>query len=221
MTRSLFNITSAASRLATGANSSSDSSDIVGFVSNAGSSTGRDGIGGCSVLASHEFGEDEEKRPTVQIGDPFTEKRLIEACLEAAGSGALVAMKDMGAAGVTCTTSEMAAAGGVGMRVDLARIPRREPGMDFQSAVTAGLAGLDDPTVLALAAHDGRALVTHDQSTMPEHFSQFIAEQTSPGLLIVSQHLSLSIAVEDKAVRRTNEFASQSQCRAWNLRSFA
>src|SRR5262249_49990330 len=81
------------------------------------------------ILASHEFGEGEEKRPTVQIGDPFTEKRLIEACLEAAVSGRVVAMKDMGAAGVTCTTSEMAAAGGVGMRVGLARLPRREAGM--------------------------------------------------------------------------------------------
>jgi phosphoribosylformylglycinamidine synthase subunit PurL len=95
-----------------------------------GSSTGRDGIGGCSVLASHEFGEGEEKRPTVQIGDPFTEKRLIEACLEAAESGLVVGMKDMGAAGVTCTTSEMAAAGGVGMRVELQKIPRREAGME-------------------------------------------------------------------------------------------
>jgi phosphoribosylformylglycinamidine synthase len=95
-----------------------------------GSSTGRDGIGGCSVLASHEFGEGEEKRPTVQIGDPFTEKCLIEACLEAVETGFVVAMKDMGAAGVTCTTSEMAAAGGVGMRVDLQRIPRRESGME-------------------------------------------------------------------------------------------
>jgi phosphoribosylformylglycinamidine synthase II len=94
-----------------------------------GSRTGRDGIGGCSVLASHEFGEGEEKRPTVQIGDPFTEKCLIEACLEAVASGHVVAMKDMGAAGVTCTTSEMAAEGGVGMRVHLDRIPRREAGM--------------------------------------------------------------------------------------------
>jgi phosphoribosylformylglycinamidine synthase len=94
-----------------------------------GSSTGRDGIGGCSVLASHEFGAEDEKRPTVQIGDPFTEKCLIEACLEAIETGAVVAMKDMGAAGVTCTTSEMAAAGGVGMRVELQRIPRRESGM--------------------------------------------------------------------------------------------
>jgi len=95
----------------------------------AGSRTGRDGIGGCSVLASHEFGEGEEKRPTVQIGDPFTEKRLIEACLEVAKTGYVVGMKDMGAAGVTCTTSEMAAAGGTGMRFDLQKIPRRETGM--------------------------------------------------------------------------------------------
>jgi len=95
-----------------------------------GSSTGRDGIGGCSVLASHEFGEDDEKRPTVQIGDPFTEKCLIEACLEVLETGAIVGLKDMGAAGVTCTTSEMAAAGGVGMDVDLALIPRREEGME-------------------------------------------------------------------------------------------
>ncbi len=95
-----------------------------------GSSTGRDGIGGCSVLASHEFGEGDEKRPTVQIGDPFTEKRLIEACLEVAKTGAIVGMKDMGAAGVTCTTSEMAAAGGMGMRVELQKIPRRESGME-------------------------------------------------------------------------------------------
>lgn len=95
-----------------------------------GSSTGRDGIGGCSVLASHEFGEGDEKRPTVQIGDPFTEKRLIEACLEIAKTNWVVGMKDMGAAGVTCTTSEMAAAGGVGMRVELQAIPRRESGME-------------------------------------------------------------------------------------------
>jgi len=95
-----------------------------------GSSTGRDGIGGCSVLASHEFGEDEQKRPTVQIGDPFTEKCLIEACLEALDTGAVVGMKDMGAAGLTCTTCEMAAAAATGMDVDLALVPRREAGME-------------------------------------------------------------------------------------------
>jgi phosphoribosylformylglycinamidine synthase len=95
-----------------------------------GSSTGRDGIGGCSVLASKELSPDDQKRPTVQIGDPFAGKCLIEATLEALASGAVIAMKDMGAAGLTCTTSEMAAAGGVGMEVELAGVPRREEGME-------------------------------------------------------------------------------------------
>jgi phosphoribosylformylglycinamidine synthase len=95
-----------------------------------GNSTGRDGIGGASILASHEFGIDEEKRPTVQIGDPFTEKCLIEACLEALESGGIVSLKDMGAAGLTCTTCETAAAGGVGMDIELQKVPRREAGME-------------------------------------------------------------------------------------------
>lgn len=95
-----------------------------------GSSTGRDGIGGCSVLASHEFKEGEEKRPTVQIGDPFTEKCLIEATLEALGTGHIVGIKDMGAAGLTCSISEMASAGNCGMEVELDNVPRRESGME-------------------------------------------------------------------------------------------
>jgi phosphoribosylformylglycinamidine synthase II len=95
-----------------------------------GSSTGRDGIGGCSVLASHEFKECEEKRPTVQIGDPFTEKCLIEATLETLATGYVVGIKDMGAAGLTCATSEMASAGNSGMQVDLTYVPRREANME-------------------------------------------------------------------------------------------
>jgi phosphoribosylformylglycinamidine synthase len=94
-----------------------------------GSSTGRDGIGGCSILASHDFKEGEEKRPTVQIGDPFTEKCLIEATLEAINTGYVVGIKDMGAAGLTCCTSEMASAGNSGMDVELQAIPRREENM--------------------------------------------------------------------------------------------
>lgn len=74
---------------------------------------------------------------------------------------------------------------------------RREPGVDFQTATAANLAGLDDPAVLALAAHDGRVLITHDQSTMPEHFAQFIATHTSPGLLIVPQHIQPVTVVEE------------------------
>jgi len=95
----------------------------------AGASTGRDGIGGCSVLASAEFGKDEEKRPTVQIGDPFMEKCLIEATLEAIATGYVAGIKDMGAAGLTCSTSEMASSGGMGVDIDLKYVPRREENM--------------------------------------------------------------------------------------------
>jgi phosphoribosylformylglycinamidine synthase subunit PurL len=95
-----------------------------------GNATGRDGIGGCSILASKEMREELEMRPTVQLGDPFAEKCLIEACLEAFRTGAVVAVKDMGAAGLTCTTVEMAAAGNVGMVVDISLVPKREPDME-------------------------------------------------------------------------------------------
>ncbi|MEA3493500.1 MAG: phosphoribosylformylglycinamidine synthase subunit PurL [Candidatus Margulisiibacteriota bacterium] len=95
-----------------------------------GSSTGRDGIGGCSVLASAEFSEGEEKRPTVQIGDPFTEKCLIEATLEALETGHILGIKDMGAAGLTCSSAEMAHAGDVGMEIDLNKVPLSEEGME-------------------------------------------------------------------------------------------
>ncbi len=95
-----------------------------------GSSTGKDGIGGCSVLASQEFKKGEEKRPAVQIGDPFTEKCLIEATLEALETDYVVGIKDMGAAGLTCSTSEMAEAGGSGIEIELAKVPRREENME-------------------------------------------------------------------------------------------
>jgi len=92
-----------------------------------GSATGRDGIHGASLLASAEFdAESEAKRPTVQVGDPFTEKLLIEACLEAMRSGAIVAIQDMGAAGLTSSSSEMAARGQLGIELDLDRVPLRE-----------------------------------------------------------------------------------------------
>ncbi len=95
-----------------------------------GSATGRDGIHGASLLASAEFdASSEAKRPTVQVGDPFTEKLLIEACLEAMQSGAIVAIQDMGAAGLTSSSSEMAARGELGIDLDLDRIPLREAGL--------------------------------------------------------------------------------------------
>lgn len=95
----------------------------------AGSATGRDGIHGASGLASRTFEDDREMRPTVQVGDPFTEKVLIEACLEAAASGLLEGMQDLGAAGLSSSVMECAARGGTGVRLDVSRVPRREPGM--------------------------------------------------------------------------------------------
>ncbi len=94
-----------------------------------GSTTGRDGIHGASGLASRTFEEEREMRPTVQVGDPFLEKVLIEACLEAAASGHLDGMQDMGAAGLTSSVMECAARGGTGVEIDVAKAPRREEGM--------------------------------------------------------------------------------------------
>ena len=94
-----------------------------------GAKTGRDGVGG-ATMASAEFDDTiEEKRPTVQVGDPFTEKRLLEACLELMASGAVISIQDMGAAGLTCSAVEMGDKGGLGIRLDLDRVPVRETGM--------------------------------------------------------------------------------------------
>jgi phosphoribosylformylglycinamidine synthase II len=96
-----------------------------------GALTGRDGIGGASVLASAELGEgDEAKRPSVQIGDPFAEKKLLECSLELLDSELLVSLQDLGAAGLTSSASEMASKGGVGLDIDCARVPLREAGME-------------------------------------------------------------------------------------------
>jgi len=94
-----------------------------------GAKTGRDGVGG-ATMASAEFGDDiEEKRPTVQVGDPFTEKRLLEACLELMATGAVIAIQDMGAAGLTCSAVEMGAKGDLGIELDLDKVPVREERM--------------------------------------------------------------------------------------------
>jgi phosphoribosylformylglycinamidine synthase len=94
-----------------------------------GAKTGRDGVGG-ATMASAEFDETiEEKRPTVQVGDPFTEKRLMEATLELMATGAVISIQDMGAAGLTCSAVEMGDKGGLGIRLDLEKVPTREANM--------------------------------------------------------------------------------------------
>ncbi len=104
-----------------------------------GSRTGRDGIGGVSVLASAGFNEESDgaKRPSVQVGDPYEEKRLIEACLELLDASLVVGIQDLGGAGLACATSETAARGGLGMEVNVLAIPRREPGMTPVEVMTS------------------------------------------------------------------------------------
>ena len=124
-----------------------------------GAKTGRDGIHG-ATMASAEFNEDsEEKRPTVQVGDPFTEKLLIEACLELMATDAIVAIQDMGAAGLTSSSVEMAGKGGLGIELDLDRVPMRETGMTAYEIMLSRKPGAhaDDPE--AAAARTRRARI--------------------------------------------------------------
>src|ERR1700712_39793 len=94
-----------------------------------GSATGKDGIGGASFASANITAESTEELPAVQVGDPFQEKKLLEACLEVIKTGAVLGMQDMGAAGIICSTAEMSAKGEVGMRIHLDRVPTRQEGM--------------------------------------------------------------------------------------------
>lgn len=94
-----------------------------------GSATGKDGIGGASFASADITAESAQDLPAVQVGDPFQEKKLLEACLEVIQTGAVVGMQDMGAAGIICSTAEMSAKGGVGMRIDLDKVPTRQKNM--------------------------------------------------------------------------------------------
>ena len=94
-----------------------------------GSATGKDGIGGASFASADITGESVKELPAVQVGDPFQEKKLLEACLEVIHTGAVVGMQDMGAAGIICSTAEMSAKGEVGMRIDLDKVPTRQENM--------------------------------------------------------------------------------------------
>ncbi|MBZ5855647.1 phosphoribosylformylglycinamidine synthase subunit PurL [Flavihumibacter profundi] len=94
-----------------------------------GSATGKDGIGGASFASADITAESAEELPAVQVGDPFQEKKLLEACLEVIKTGTVVGMQDMGAAGIICSTAEMSAKGGVGMRIDLDKVPTRQKNM--------------------------------------------------------------------------------------------
>jgi len=149
-----------------------------------GSKTGRDGIHGASLLASAEFTEEsQQKRPNVQVGDPFLEKLLLEACLEVMATGAVVGIQDMGAAGLTSTSCEMAARGRVGIEMELDRVPQRETGMT--------------PYEMMLSESQERMLLVAQRGREQEVFSVFrkwgldaveIGCVTSDGMLRVLHH---------------------------------
>ena len=149
-----------------------------------GAKTGRDGIHGASLLASAEFTEESrQKRPNVQVGDPFLEKLLLEACLEVMQTGAVVAIQDMGAAGLTCSTTEMASRGGTGIEIDLAKVPQRESGMT--------------PYEIMLSESQERMLLVATKGREPEVLDVFkkwgldavvVGEVTDNGLLCVKNH---------------------------------
>jgi phosphoribosylformylglycinamidine synthase len=156
-----------------------------------GAKTGRDGIHGASLLASAEFTEEsQQKRPNVQVGDPFMEKLLLEACLEAMKTGAVVAIQDMGAAGLTCSTCEMASRGGTGIEIDLAKVPQRETGMT--------------PYEIMLSESQERMLLVAEKGREQEVLAVFkkwgldatvVGEVTGGGLLVVKDHGSLAAQI--------------------------
>jgi phosphoribosylformylglycinamidine synthase subunit PurL len=148
-----------------------------------GARTGRDGIHGASMASAEFTEESRQKRPNVQVGDPFLEKLLLEACLEAMRTGAIVGIQDMGAAGLTCSTCEMGSRGGVGIEIELDRVPQRESGMT--------------PYEIMLSESQERMLLVAEKGRQQEVFGVFrkwgleaaeIGSVTGDGQLRVKQH---------------------------------
>jgi len=148
-----------------------------------GAKTGRDGIHGASMASAEFTEESKQKRPNVQVGDPFMEKLLLEACLEAMRTGAIVGIQDMGAAGLTCSTCEMGSRAGTGVEIDLALVPQRETGMT--------------PYEIMLSESQERMLLVADKGREDEVFAVFrkwgldavtIGRVTGDGKLRVKNH---------------------------------
>src|ERR1700686_4600879 len=156
-----------------------------------GAKTGRDGIHGASLLASAEFTEEsQQKRPNVQVGDPFTEKLLLEACLEAMKTGAIVAIQDMGAAGLTCSTCEMASRGGTGIEIDLAKVPQRQNGMSPYEIMLS-----ESQERMLLVAEKGREHEVLDVFKKWGLDSTVVGEVTVGGQLVVKDHGKVVAAI--------------------------
>jgi phosphoribosylformylglycinamidine synthase subunit PurL len=161
-----------------------------------GAKTGRDGIHGASLLASAEFSEEsQQKRPNVQMGDPFLEKLLLEACLEAMRTGAVVAIQDMGAAGLTSSSSEMASRGGLGIEIDLARVPQREAGMTPYEIMLS-----ESQERMLLVAERGREREVFDVFHMWGLDAVEIGRVTEDGILRVLNHGEVAAAIPAHAI---------------------
>jgi phosphoribosylformylglycinamidine synthase subunit PurL len=160
-----------------------------------GAKTGRDGIHG-ATMASAEFDERlEEKRPAVQVGDPFMEKLLLEACLEVMKTDALVGIQDMGAAGLTCSTCEMGARGGVGVEIDLRHVPQRETGMTPYEIMLS-----ESQERMLLVVKQGREAEVEEIFEKWDLHAVRIGEVTTDGLLRVREKGEVVAEIPNKAL---------------------
>jgi phosphoribosylformylglycinamidine synthase subunit PurL len=160
-----------------------------------GAKTGRDGIHG-ATMASAEFDEKlDEKRPAVQVGDPFMEKLLLEACLEVMKSDALVGIQDMGAAGLTCSTCEMGARGGVGIEIDVQDVPQRESGMTPYEIMLS-----ESQERMLLVVKKGREAEVERIFEKWDLHAVHIGEVTGDGLLRVKDHGTVVAEIPNKAL---------------------
>src|SRR5271155_2596721 len=160
-----------------------------------GAKTGRDGIHGASMASAVFTEESKEKRPNVQVGDPFMEKLLLEACLEAMQTGAIVGIQDMGAAGLTCSTCEMGSRAGTGVEIDLKLVPQRETGMT--------------PYEIMLSESQERMLLVAEKGREDEVFAVFhkwgldavtIGHVTPDGILRVKDHGQVVAEIPNRAL---------------------
>jgi phosphoribosylformylglycinamidine synthase len=159
-----------------------------------GSATGKDGIGGASFASADITEESAQELPAVQVGDPFQEKKLLEACLEVIRTGAVVGMQDMGAAGIICSTSEMSAKGGVGMRIDLEKVPTRQKDMKAWELLLS-----ESQERMLLVAEKGREKEVTDVFVKWDLPCAVIGEVTRDGILNFYMHgkLEASLPAEE------------------------
>jgi phosphoribosylformylglycinamidine synthase subunit PurL len=160
-----------------------------------GAKTGRDGIHG-ATMASEEFTEgSEQKRPNVQMGDPFMEKLLLEACLEAMATGAVLGIQDMGAAGLTCSTCEMGARGGLGLTVELDRVPQRETGMTSYEIMLS-----ESQERMLLVADKERAIEVLDVFSKWGLDASIVGEVTAKPHMVITQQGVLVADIPNQAL---------------------